>query len=230
MPTERATVDGITTFWIQTPGPFQVALLFRVGVADETLPTRGITHLVEHLALYASSTRSDEANGFVDAERCVFYASGERGEVLDWLRRCAAALADLPLERLPAERRILRAEAVRGDNAGVHARLLDMRFGADGYGLGNYRELGLRWLGDEEVSAWARARFTRGNAVMWMTGEPPEELELPLLEGERCPPPRVEPLPRVDRRRLISDGTGGCRLRRAREALDAAQRGDGGRL
>lgn len=206
---ERTEVAGITTFWAPVEGPFTAALKFRVGAADETLPTRGITHLVEHLALFASSSRSDEANGFVDFERCVFYARGERDEVLDWLRRCAEALTDLPLERLATERRILRTEEAGRHNAGVVARLLDLRFGADAFGLANYRELGLRWLGEDEVAAWARERFTRGNAVLWMSGEPPDGLELSLPDGDRLPPPRVEPIPGADGHHFQASGTGG---------------------
>jgi hypothetical protein len=193
MQTERAQVDGIPTFWAPAPGQFTAALQFRVGAADETLPFRGITHLIEHLALFASASRSDEANGFVDAERCVFYARGERDEVLDWLRRCSEALGALPLDRLATERRILRAEEAGREGVGILARLFETRFGATGYGLANYHELGLRWLGENEVAAWARERFTRGNAALWMTVEPPATLGLALPDGDRLPPPPVAP-------------------------------------
>ena len=210
MQMERTQVDGIRTFWAPAPGPFTAALQFRVGVADETLPTRGITHLIEHLALFASATRSDEANGFVDAERCVFYARGERDEVLDWLRRCSEALAALPLDRLPTERRILRAEEAGRDGIGILSRLFELRFGAVSYGLVNYRELGLRWLGEDEVAAWARERFTTGNAALWMSGEPPDTLGLALPAGDRLPPPPVSPQPGRSGRLLQPGGSGGC--------------------
>jgi zinc protease len=209
MQTERTQVDGITTFWAPAPGPFTVSLQFRVGLADETLPTRGITHVIEHLALFASATRSDEANGFVDGDRCVLYARGERDEVLAWLRRCTEALADLPLDRLAVERRILRTEAAGRDAPGILARLFDLRFGAVGYGLVSFPEFGLRWLGEQEVAAWARERFTRANAAMWMTGEPPDELGLALPDGERLPPPAVEPLPGQEGRWFQPGGSGG---------------------
>jgi zinc protease len=209
MPTERTEVDGIPTFWAAAPGPFTAALQFRAGVADETLHTRGITHLIEHLALFASASRWDEANGFVDAERCVFYARGERDEVLDWLRRCSVALASLPLDRLATERRILRAEEAGREGVGILPRLLEMRFGATGYGLANYRELGLRWLGEEEVGAWARERFTRGNAALWMTGEPPATFGLALPDGDRLPPPAVTPQPGRTGRLFQPGGSGG---------------------
>jgi zinc protease len=206
---QRAEVDGLPVYWASAPGAFRAALMFRVGVADETPATRGITHLVEHLAMFGSDSRAFEANGFVDLERSVFYASGERDDVLGWLGRCAAALAELPFARLATERRILRTEAASGDGGGIQARLLDLRFGGHGFGLANYRELGLRWLGEEEVAEWARSRFNRANAVLWMTGEPPPSLELALPDGTRHPPPPVDPLPGSSGRRFVADGTGG---------------------
>ena len=39
--------------------PLQAMLMFRVGVADETLPTRGISHLAAHLAMFALMHASD---------------------------------------------------------------------------------------------------------------------------------------------------------------------------
>ena len=208
---ERTDVDGIPVFWAPAPGAFRASLMFRVGIADETPGTRGITHLVEHLAMFGSNAPTYESNGFVDLERCVFYASGDRDDVLGWLRRCAEALAGLPLDRLATERRILRAEAANG-GGGVQARLLDLLFGGRGYGLANFRELGLRWLGEDDVAAWASARFNRANAALWMTGEPPASLELALPEGTRNPPPPVDPQPAPHGRRFLSDGTGGVAL------------------
>ncbi len=209
---ERSTIDGIPAFWAPGPGPFRAALMFRSGVADETLPTRGITHLVEHLALFASMSRSDDANGFVDLERTVLYAAGDRDEVLEWLPRCSAALTNLPLERLATERRILRTEA--GSQGGsILARLLDLHLGAVSYGLSQYRELGLRWLGEEQVAAWARARFNRGNAVLWMSGEPPDSLSLDLPDGERNPPAPVDLLEAAQKgRRFVAGGSGGLAI------------------
>jgi zinc protease len=206
---ERTDVDGIPVFWAPAPGAFRAALLFRVGVADETPATRGITHLVEHLAMFGSESSAYESNGFVDLQRSVFYGSGDRDDVLGWLRRCAAALADLPLGRLATERRILRTEEAGGGGGGVQARLLDLRFGGNGYGLSNFREVGLRWLAEDDVAEWARSRFNRGNAAVWMTGEPPDSLEFALPDGSRNPPPALDPLPMKAERVFLADGTGG---------------------
>ena len=124
--TERA---GIPVHWVDLPGPFVAALAFRVGVADERLPQRGITHLVEHVALSTLGRREHPFNGCVDATTTVFGAEGERDEVLEFLRLVAGALRELPEASFEIERRVLRAEA-EGHDPGVVGRLLDHRFGS----------------------------------------------------------------------------------------------------
>ena len=47
----RTEVDGVPVFWADGPGNAVGQLVFRVGQADEPLPLRGMTHLIEHLAL-----------------------------------------------------------------------------------------------------------------------------------------------------------------------------------
>ena len=196
-------------WWADAPGEFFCSLMFRAGIADETLATNGITHLVEHLALFALGRRDHAFNGFVDDSRCVFYASGERDEVLEFVRLAAAAVHELPVDRLETERRVLRAEA--SGSGGLFQRLRGHRYGAAGYGLVNYQELGLRWLGPDEVQGWARDRFTRGNAVLWMTGEPPEDLDLGLPDGPRIPPAEPAPLA-LQHPAYLGEGTGGAVL------------------
>ena len=196
-------------WWADVPGEFFCSLMFRVGLADETLATNGITHLVEHLTLFELGRRDHPFNGFVDDQRCALYASGERAEALEFIRLVAASLGALPLERLGAERRVLRAEA--SSAGGLYAGLRGHRFGAAGFGLVNYRELGLRWLGPDEVTAWAGRHFTRGNAVVWMMGEPPEDLDLALPDGEHVPTPVPAPLA-VEHPAFLAEGTGGAVL------------------
>lgn len=44
----RGTVDGVPVLWSgEGRGRFSVGLVFRVGRADETLATSGLTHLLE---------------------------------------------------------------------------------------------------------------------------------------------------------------------------------------
>ena len=49
---ERSSVDGVPVFWTESGDEMLAGLVFRVGRADESLARGGITHLVEHLALY----------------------------------------------------------------------------------------------------------------------------------------------------------------------------------
>jgi len=46
VPFQLTSVDGVPCFWADLPGPCHAGLLFRVGRADETLPTAGLTQLV----------------------------------------------------------------------------------------------------------------------------------------------------------------------------------------
>jgi hypothetical protein len=55
VPIHRTEVDGIPCFWADLPEEFEARLSFRVGAYDETLATRGATHLIEHLAISDTS-------------------------------------------------------------------------------------------------------------------------------------------------------------------------------
>ena len=97
---QQADWDGIPVLWAEAPAPFIGALMFRVGRADETLRTSGLTHLVEHLALSKFERGPYEYNGRVEVALTAFWASGEPDEVLRYLTEVAHELSDLPLERL----------------------------------------------------------------------------------------------------------------------------------
>lgn len=189
------SVDGVPLVWADGPAPFTGALMFRVGRADETLPNSGLTHLVEHLALYPIGRQPFQYNGSVEENVTMLYASGERDEVVAFLRRCAENLAALPLERLNDEKRVLGVEAA--SSGGLYPQLLSYRYGAAGYGLMAFQELGLRSLEAQHVADWSARFFTRGNAVAWLSG-PPDGLSLPLAAGPRHPAPDPEPLERLE--------------------------------
>ncbi|MBL0885770.1 M16 family metallopeptidase [Myceligenerans indicum] len=164
-------------------------LVFRVGQADETLATRGITHLVEHLALFGPDLAETRHNGVTSDITTVFHVSGTLEEVVDHLNQVCAALRDLPVHRIETEKEILRTE-----EAGRHgdaARTMRIeRYGASTYGLPGYAELGLGRIGPSEVRDWARSRFTRDNAVLFLTTDAvPEGLDLRLPQGRRHPAP-----------------------------------------
>jgi zinc protease len=184
---------GFSVYWGEAPGPFTARLIFRVGRADERLPTAGITHLVEHLALPAGPARRVEFNGMVDGTETMFAFAGPREGVLDLLGRTVSLLGSLPLERLEIERRILETEAA-STGRGLVGHAAFLRFGAQGHGLTGIPQYGLRWLGADQIQAWSTERFTRGNVAVCLTGPPPNAFDLDLPAGARLPPPAAEPI------------------------------------
>lgn len=184
------TVDGIPTLFAPREGPVTGGLVFRVGRADETLATAGLTHLVEHLALYRHNLSGVHHNGETGPVWTVFHATGSADEVVEHLNGICASLRALPLGRLEVEKKILRTEAASRQGGRFTAMHL-WRYGAQGYGLTGYDELGLWRLSADEVDHWARTRFTRDNAGLFLTtGEVPRGLDLRLPGGERLAPPQ----------------------------------------
>ena len=180
---------------MEAPGPVEARLLFRVGTADETLPQHGTTHLVEHLAMVPLHWTPYASGAWVEHGVTVLWAEGSMDEVAGFLRDATRSLGALPLDRIDVERGVLASEAADSGGSGYQRRLLALRFGPAGYGIGNYHELGLRAPSAEAVDAWRRRHFTAGNAVVWMTGRPPDGLELELPGGEPVPPPEPDPIP-----------------------------------
>ena len=88
----RTEVDGIRTVLAPAPGPVTAGLFFRVGVADETLATTGITHLVEHLALHRHGVSDLHYNGATAATYTLFHVTGTPGEVVTYLNGVCEAL------------------------------------------------------------------------------------------------------------------------------------------
>ena len=188
-------IDGVPVFWAESPGPFTGALLFRVGKADETLPRAGISHMVEHLAIFPFGRLDHPVNGLVDDTRTIFYASGEPHEVASFISGVCRNLGSLPIERLEQERRVLRAEIA---NTPTAHPFWSLRFGARSYGLTSYAELGMHWLGEDMIQAWSDERFNRSNCVAWFSGSPPDALRFELPAGTRFAPPVPEQLAGVE--------------------------------
>jgi zinc protease len=187
-------VDGVPVVWTESPGPMRATLMFRVGRADERLPWSGITHLVEHLALFQlGPTQRYEFNGAVTSNRTVFYATGTPAEIVAFLALVTSALGNLPLDRAATEKSVLLAEASsRSMSAGDF--MFSLRFGTRGNGLHRYREFGLLHVPPAWISGWAGQYFNRDNAVLWLSGPPPSDLNLVLPGGQRVLESAVEPL------------------------------------
>jgi hypothetical protein len=185
----QTEVDGIPTLLSPMPGPLTAGLTFRVGRADETLASTGITHLIEHLALHGHAPTDYHFNGATGPEHTHFLIQGNEPEVVSFLNAVCVALGDLPMSRLETEKAILRTE----ENSGTRSANESMpmwRYGATGYGLISYPEWGLYRLTPEDVLQWTRTWFTRQNAVLWMTSaDVPAGLRLPLPEGRRMSAP-----------------------------------------
>lgn len=194
MELKQITCDSVPFFWIEAPPPYRVGLLFRVGRGDETLAASGVTHLCEHLALSSLHGAPYPYNGAVDVNRSVFFCHGTAEESRAFLEEVCRRLAALPVNQLDREKRILRAEAAARGASIVNEMMVD-RFGAQGYGLIGYPELGLWSLDAEAVRAWAARWFTRGNAVGYIVGPAPLEATLPLPPGERIGLPTIHPRP-----------------------------------
>jgi predicted Zn-dependent peptidase len=184
---QRKEVGGIPVYWADLPPPCTAALVFRVGSCDERLGIAGITHLVEHLALFSLGRVQFDIDGCVDDLQTSFTARGTRAEVEGFLRSVAAGLAALPLDRLDLERQVLLTEA-GSSGPGWQAHLQNLRFGAVGHGIVGYPEFGLHRITADEVAGWAQEHFTRENAAIWITTDP-SRLEVELQPGKRS---RVE--------------------------------------
>ncbi|WP_030317273.1 M16 family metallopeptidase [Streptomyces sp. NRRL B-3229] len=193
----RTTIHGIPTLFAPSSDrQITAGLTFRVGHADETLPTRGITHLVEHLALHHLGLSDLHYNGATASTYTLFHVTGDEDEVVTYLNGVCAALHDLPMGRMETEKEILRTEA-GGRGKGPLSRMPLWRYGAQGYGLGSQDELGTWSLTADQVRDWAETRFTRDNAVLFLTADRvPDGLDLTLPAGRRFPtPPATSTLP-----------------------------------
>jgi predicted Zn-dependent peptidase len=184
----HTTTQGIPTLYAPRQGEITAGLFFRVGRADETLATSGITHLVEHLALHRLGLSDLHYNGATANTYTLFHVTGSEEEVVSYLNSVCAALRDLPLDRLETEKEILRTEAA--GRGGADSQMPLWRYGAQGYGLASYNELGTWSLTADQVRHWAETRFTRDNAVLWLTSDTvPAGLDLTLPAGTRIPAP-----------------------------------------
>ncbi|MFI5906136.1 insulinase family protein [Dactylosporangium sp. NPDC051541] len=185
MSIETQDVDGVPTLFARHDGPMMAGLTFRVGQADETLATRGVTHLLEHLVLHGHGLTDYHYNGSTGAVITTFHLQGGEDDIVAFLNGVCASLQALPLHRLETERQVLRAEE-GGRRGGASDALALWRYGARTYGLPAYPELGLPRIGPNELQWWARSWFTRQNALLWVAGERvPPSLKLALPDGQR---------------------------------------------
>jgi len=185
-------VDGVPVFWVPGRRSLNASLWFRTGMADETLPTSGWLHLLEHLALHDRDSIRTPVNGHVDLLFTSFHAEGEPAEVAGFLHDVCRWLSAPDFAQLEHERRVLRAEGATR-TIGTVANHLLWRYGAQGPGLSGYEEFGLSTATPDGLRQLAAATYTRGNAVLALSGPPPAGLRLPLAAGPRQPARRAVP-------------------------------------
>ncbi|WP_433295901.1 M16 family metallopeptidase [Actinoplanes sp. CA-030573] len=186
---ERLEVDGVPVLLAPTTGPTHAGLAFRVGLADEPMARRGITHLVEHLALHEVGITDYHYNGATGVEFTYFHMQGDEKDVIAFLNGVCASLRELPMRRLAVEKDLLQAEA-NGRNPGVAEPLALWRHGARDHGTVAYPEWGLPTITEDDLRAWVARYFTTENAVLWVAGDAvPADLRLDLPRGERRPAP-----------------------------------------
>ncbi|MFJ5708399.1 hypothetical protein [Streptomyces sp. NPDC093105] len=187
-------IDGVLVLWTEAPPPLEAALVFGCGVRDETFRTLGVTHLVEHLAMSTLPRLHHDHNACVDLRTTDFLASGRPEQIVVFLEAVCRALADLPLDRLEREAGVLAAEAGEPEHPTTGA-LLSRRYGVAGPGLAPWRGPGADRITPQAVQEHVRRHFHADNAVLVLSGPPPEGLTLPLPRGDR--PRRVSGGPSV---------------------------------
>ncbi len=185
----QTELNGMPVLLAPQPGPIAAGLVFRVGRADETLATGGITHLVEHLVLHEQGLSDYHFNGATANLFTHFHVQGSEVDVVSYLNAVCASIARPPLDRIAIEKEILRTEGSKRDRSSLPM----WRFGAIGHGLASYPEWGLHRLDSDDVQAWLARWFTHDNAVLWISGDRiPSGLNLTLPTGRRCDVPPFE--------------------------------------
>lgn len=185
-------VDGVPVYWVPGEQRMRAGLWFRVGMADGTLPTHGWLHLLEHLALHGRDTIRTPVNGHVGMLHTSFDVEGEPEDIAAFLEQTCRRLTDPDFTDLEHEQRVLRAEGATRGRGAVATHLL-WRYGAQGPGLAAYDEFGLYTADADRLRGLAADSYTRGNAVLALTGPPPAGLRLPLKDGTRWPANRATP-------------------------------------
>ena len=186
-------IDGVNVVHGDELGPLRASLVFRIGKTDEYLHANGLTHLAEHLALFALGQPPHYQNGAVRTCVTSFDTIGDPEQVVTFVRGVCESLGRLDGERLEAETRVLEVEAQQRGR-GLSSVMFLWRYGAGGPGLWGFDEYAVRTATAESVQMWADHVFRVGNAALVLSGPPPAGLRMPLAAGQRLHVPALEPL------------------------------------
>lgn len=193
-PITLVDVDGVPAYTSEIGVPFLGTLIFGVGLRDETAPTAGIAHLLEHLVMARVGKVAIPHNARTDDESISFFAQGSPAAVADFLRRVADAvssISEVTDADVAEQQRIIAAELGADDERPGRGPLLD-RFGASTLGLLDVGTPGHRSLTRAQVIAFADTWLHAGNAALAFRGPIPAELAV-ALPPARPIPARVTP-------------------------------------
>lgn len=199
---ERVDV-GVPAWWVDGDDePCEAWFLFRVGIADETLLTRGLTRLALQVARTGVRHHGVDLELVVEGAYSGYHLTGDPDDVATVLADLSSALVGAPMattatapthdDRLERARHDLLVTAVTtplvdgGAGASLH-------FGATGFGLLGFDEYGLGSLDADVVRTWTDRHLVSGNAVMAWSCRPPERRSITLPWGPRVPTPRPIP-------------------------------------
>ncbi len=206
----ESEIDGVLCFWVDMGRPASCAqLIFRQGLADETLPETGWLRLLEHLALLDRETLTRPIQGSTTMLLTTFLAHGAGPVLVERLQTLARWLAEPDFRLLARERGVLQAEAqLRADPL---VRSLTWRYGAVGPGVAGYAEAGAVRATPELLFDRCRRVFNSANAALVLDGPPPPGLSLPLAAGEYLPPSAAHLVDRAHPATYVDD-VGGLTL------------------
>jgi zinc protease len=208
----RTLIDEVPVYSCDVPTlPPTIGIVFRVGAVDESLGYRGVTHLVEHLALRDLRTAQYSFNAGVSPLRTTFTASGTTDDLAAFARGLCENLRNLPLGELRRERQVLGTESV-GRRPTLAGHLMAIHCGHTPYGLMNMPEFGLARVSSDDVAAWAASRFTRDNVAVWVAGPVPDHLAFDLPRGTRVQTPEPAVVPAVTHPVHVPADIGGVAL------------------
>jgi zinc protease len=206
---ERYTLDDIPLFYLPAAGSTTLCLSFGVGMADEPVPRRGITHLAEHLVLAAVNRKFDHSNGSTEAFRVTFITRGKPTDASKFLTDVCRSIRTPSLARLHQEVDVLRTEAVdRGSLSGL-VELWWLRTGYQGIGNVSLPEFFLRGASEDVLRSWIARHLVAGNAAIWIAGELPADLYVDLPAGPPRTPPSLQSIPRLETPTIVVREAGG---------------------
>ncbi|MET7372390.1 hypothetical protein [Micromonospora arida] len=186
----REEIDGVTVIQRNVPGTLAASLTFGCGARDEEIDSIGLTHLVMHLVDWTEDHIAENHQDNSWMNDTSFLAGGPPDQVVSHFATICSAISNLPPEDLSDAVVGLDADSRYVSNIEEGLRdpwgaLLSRRFGASGYGLSRWPAVDYKLFTADEIRRHVERFFTSGNAVLTLTGEPPQAMRLPLPAGPR---------------------------------------------